>query len=364
MPKPSNRNTIHVAIVGPLAPPEGGMAGQTLLLAKSLAKQGNSVKIIQSNMTYKLRWLNQIKYFRAVIRLFKFIIVLLKTLPKSNICHLMANSGWSWHLTCTPTIIIAKLFSIPVIVNYRGGLAKSFLNSQHSFILPILRKADLVIVPSSYLENIFAEYNIRTVVVPNMLLAIKSSDTTLPCFESPKIVITRNLEAIYDIATAIKAFSIILKAKPNAELHIAGEGPLLESLKVLSDELNINKSIFFHGRLTHAEITNLYTDATLMLNTSLADNSPNSIIEAMYHGIPVVSTNVGGISHLINHNITGYLVSSHQPDTIAAAVVDLLNSPNKWKAIQISAKQKVKQYDSHQVTQRLINHYNDLMTAT
>ncbi len=96
----------------------------------------------------------------------------------------------------------------------------------------------------------------------------------------------------------------------NFVAHIAGDGPLLGKLKDQAAQLGIlNRSVYFLGGVENP--ADLYRNADIFLLTSEYEGVPNVILEAMASGLPVVSTRVGGISEIIENNVTGFLV---EPD--------------------------------------------------
>ena len=74
-------------------------------------------------------------------------------------------------------------------------------------------------------------------------------------------------------------------------------------------------------------MVNLYQDADLMLNPSRVDNTPNSILEALACGVPVVSTSVGGIPYLVQHGQTAWLAAPESPVALANGIITVLNEP-------------------------------------
>src|SRR5690606_24095526 len=112
------------------------------------------------------------------------------------------------------------------------------------------------------------------------------------------VIVTRNLEPIYDIATALEAFALLRQRFPAAVMTIAGEGPERAHLVKRVEALGIAGQVEFAGRLDRAEVAALYQSADLMMNPSTVDNMPNSVLEAYASGVPVVSTNVGGIPYI------------------------------------------------------------------
>ena len=316
-----------VTIVGPLPPPSGGMANQTKKLAEFLQSEGKKVQVVQVNATYKPAFIGKIPIVRAFFRLLTYKITLLKQLRHTDLVHIMANSGWSWHLFATPAILIARLYNKPVILNYRGGHAREFFDKSWPWINFSLKRVQVIVVPSPFLEQVFADFGKQAIIVPNVL------DRTLftPKVEvnetgRPHLIVTRNLEAIYDVESAIKSFSIVQKKFPAAQLSVAGTGPEREKLERLVENLNIVKNVTFTGRLEPEEMAKLYQKADLMLNTSIIDNTPNSIIESLACATPVVSTNVGGIPKLVTHEHDAYLVNAKDFEKMAEYSIAILEN--------------------------------------
>lgn len=319
----------QLCIAGPLPPPAGGMANQTEKLAELLQSEGITVRIIQTNAPYQPAWVGGIPVLRAVFRLLSYFATLRRELtPEMQLLHIMANSGWSWHLFAVPAILIARQRNIPVVLNYRGGYADSFFAKSWTKVSWALRKCAVIVVPSTFLQQVFNRYGMEAVIVPNVLdtsLFVPQVNKQLRA-DAPHFIVTRNLEQIYDVATVIRAFAQVQQQVPQARLTIAGTGPELSALQSLVFELNLNQ-VEFCGRLTPPQMAALYQSADVMLNGSLVDNTPNSLIEAMASAVPIVSTNSGGIPQLVTDGIDALLVEPQQPEQMAAQMLKLLQQP-------------------------------------
>jgi glycosyltransferase involved in cell wall biosynthesis len=318
-----------VTIVGPLAPPAGGMANQTKKLAEFLISEGLSVEVIRTNADYKPAFIGKVPVLRAVFRLVAYIFTLLIRSKKTDIIHIMANSGWSWHLFSAPAIIIGRLYNKPVVLNYRGGYAQDFFNKSWRWVNSTLKYVQGIIVPSSFLEEVFSAFGKHADVVPNVLdekLFYVKEKVTVE--KAPHIIVTRNLEAIYDVTTTIEAFNLIQKDFPEATLSIAGTGPEKLALIELVNRLSLSESVTFTGRLAPQDMAALYQQADVMLNASTVDNTPNSIIESLACGTPVVSTNVGGIPKLVTHKHDALLVNVGEYQSMANSALSILQTPD------------------------------------
>ena len=115
----------RIAMVGPLPPPSGGMANQTRQLAELLrARRGaGGSGADQSTLSSSLR--RPPSRRSALFRWCRTSLRLWRAFGRCTLVHVMANSGWSWHLFAAPAIWIAHRQRVPVVVNYRGGETRS-----------------------------------------------------------------------------------------------------------------------------------------------------------------------------------------------------------------------------------------------
>lgn len=348
----------HVTIVGPLPPPAGGMANQTRKLAEFLRSEQVEVNVIQVNSAYWPKFIGGIPVIRAIFRLFQYIFTLLRQLPNTDLVHVMANSGWSWHLFAVPAIWIARLYRKPVVINYRGGYARDFFNKSWFWVKKSVDRSSSVIVPSSFLQGVFAEFSVKADIVPNVLDEnLFHSLNRAEAVYSPHIIVTRNLELIYDVETAILAFCKIKEKYAEARLSIAGTGPELNNLKQLVLKLKLTNDVYFTGRLEPSEMAELYRSADIMINTSRVDNTPNSIIESLACGTAVISTNVGGIPNLVTHEYDALLVDPGDCEAIANYAAELLDDKEKYHGIVENGLKTISQFHWRNVWSKLQHVY-------
>ena len=322
-PRESFSSGLRVGLVGPLPPPAGGMANQTLQLARLLGDEGVAVELIQVNAPYAPGWVGRVPVLRAGFRLLPYLLRLWRAARRCDLFHVMANSGWSWHLFAAPAIWIPRARGVPVVVNFRGGEAESFLRGAAGIVRFTMRRAAALVVPSGFLQQVFDRFGMAAKIVPNIVDLARFHPAEVPP-AAMHVVVARNLEAIYDVASALRAFAVLSGRHPSARMSVAGSGPERARLEQLARELGIAARVTFTGRLDSEQMAALYRDASVNLNTALADNMPNSVLEALACGVPVVSTAVGGVPYLVRHEETALLVQPGDAEAMAAAVTRLV----------------------------------------
>jgi len=335
---------LRVGLVGPLPPPFGGMANQTRQLAELLSDKGITVSMAQVNAPYCPTWIGQVPFLRAVFRLLPYILSLWRLAGRADLMHVMANSGWSWHLFAAPAIWIAHWRKVPVVVNYRGGEAGAFLDRSASKIRWSLSRASVLAVPSGFLQEVFGRFGITAEVVPNII--------NLERFRNPNphrnirrhLLVARNLEPIYDNETAIRAFALVHSRYPDVTLTIAGSGPEANALQSLVNNLSLSAAVKFTGRLEPQAMASLYRAVDIAINPSLVDNMPNSVLEALASGVPVVSTNVGGVPYIVSDRETALLVPARSPEAMANALMRLIDEPSLCNKLIDNGLAEVRRY--------------------
>ncbi len=349
----------RVGLVGPLPPPAGGMANQTRQLAELLRAVPLKVELVQANPPDRPAWIGRVRGLRALWRLPPYVVRLWRCAGRVELMHVMANSGWAWHLFAAPALLIGRLRGVPVIVNYRGGEADQFFSAAPAWVRPTLRAAACVAVPSRFLHEVFARHGVVTEIVPNIvdLARFSPADRARTTRRGAHLIVTRNLEAIYDVTTALDAFARVRAALPLARMSIAGTGPERAHLEAHCRALGIGDAVVFTGRLDPDAMAALYRDADVVLNSSRVDNMPNALLEAFASGVPVVSTNVGGIPYFVDHGKTALLVPAQDPAAMAAAALRLLRDPLLAAAIRANALWTTSAYTWPSVRARLFDVY-------
>ncbi|MDP2431398.1 MAG: glycosyltransferase family 4 protein [Pseudomonadota bacterium] len=351
---------LTVGLIGPLPPPSGGMANQTMQLARLLGEASLSVELVRTNAPYAPAWVGRVPLLRAGFRLTPYLWRLWRAAGICDLFHIMANSGWSWHLFAAPAIWIARARGIPVLINYRGGEAGQFLRGGAAVVRFSMKRAAALIVPSGFLQQVFARHDMPAKIVPNIIDLEKFHPADhLPT--SPHVVLARNLEPLYDIASGLRAMAILLREHPLARMSIAGSGPERARLEALADELGIAAQVRFTGRLDSQEMAALYRDASLSLNTALADNMPNSVLEALACGLPVVSTDVGGVPFLVRHEETALLVSPGDADAMATAMARLIGDDALRQRLIRNGLEHVQAFTWERVGKQWLDRYHEAM---
>jgi PEP-CTERM/exosortase A-associated glycosyltransferase len=145
------------------------------------------------------------------------------------------------------------------------------------------------------------------------------------------------------LALLLQAMPQMLAAYPALSLLLVGGGPQEDALKALTASLGIEKSIVFTGRVPHDEVPRYYQIIDILVYPRLPMRltelvTPLKPLEAMAYGRLVVASDVGGHREMIEHGKTGVLFEAGERDALAAAVLNLLGTRNRWPALRAAAR--------------------------
>jgi glycosyltransferase involved in cell wall biosynthesis len=133
------------------------------------------------------------------------------------------------------------------------------------------------------------------------------------------------LDALKDHESLLRAFAQVRAREPHTFLVLVGDGELRSRLERLSVELGVSQAVKFTGEIRSAG--NLHRGFDISVLSSLSEGFPNTLLEAMAAGKPVVATRVGGSVDAVDDGRTGLLVQPAQPEDLAKAILRLVESP-------------------------------------
>jgi len=156
------------------------------------------------------------------------------------------------------------------------------------------------------------------------------------------ISIVANLRLpVKDHVTFLRAARAVSEVAPQVTFVVAGEGELMNSMRLLAKELRITKQTFFLGSCSR--VAELLSITEIGVLSSLHEGFPNAVLEYMAAGCPVVATDVGGIREAVVDGETGYLVEARDHEAMARQILRLLDAPQRARAMGTLGQQIVKQ---------------------
>ena len=159
---------------------------------------------------------------------------------------------------------------------------------------------------------------------------------------SGPVVTVARLQPEKNIESLLQATALIVREEPDFQVEIAGDGRLLDSLKALAKELQIENHVRFLGNIN--DVPALLSRASMMVLPSLTEGISLTLLEAMARGLPVVATKVGGNPEVVVDGETGLLVPSANPPALAQALLRLHRNPGEARLMGISGRRRIEQY--------------------
>jgi L-malate glycosyltransferase len=361
---PAGGRKVRVLMV---APSLGILGGQAVQAARLLARlrEESDLEIdflpVNPRLPGGLAKLQDIKYVRTLLTSAQYLISLLARVRRYDVIHIFSASYFSFLLAPTPAILVSRLYGKRTILNYRSGEADDHLVRWRRTALPTMRMVDSIITPSGYLVDVFARFDLAARSIFNIVeterFRFRERVPLRPVFFS-----NRNFEPLYNVACTLRAFALVQKRFPEARLVLAGDGSLRAELEALAVELGL-RHVEFLGRVEPGRMHELYDAADIYLNSPNIDNMPGSVIESFASGLPVVTTNAGGIPYIVTNQETGLMVERDDHEAMAGAALRLLEDAQLAERLARSAYDECRKYRWESVRKEWLELYRELAGA-
>lgn len=235
----------------------------------------------------------------------------------------------------------------PFVFVLRGGGLAGFAGRHPARTRRCLRKADVVAVPSRFLLEGMRPYRDDLLLLPNPVdLPRYPFRRRAPA--RPKLVWLRALQTLYNPTMGPK---VLARLRPDfPDLHLTMIGPdkgdgsrrrILETAR----RLGVRGHLSLPGGVAKAVVPDWLNQADVFLNTTDVDNTPVSVLEAMACGLCVVSTDVGGLPHLLEDGEDALLVPRGDATGMADAVRRVLTDPTLAARLSENARRAVEPFD-------------------
>jgi len=250
----------------------------------------------------------------------------------------------------------ARLAGVPVVWHTHGVLPPKVLNRLGRRLARrtiVLSEADARQLPSNRTRP-------RPDVVPN---ATDEGFFDMPRLrsDSPIVVTTARLNKIKGIDVLLRAMALVRERRPDVSAVVLGSVQLghtddAEEFARLQRDLALEDTVTFAGYVERPEI--ILATAAVYVQPSRWEGVPMGALEAMAMGLPVVATRVGGLPEVIEHGVTGLLVTPDDPEALASAIIEVVESPDQGARLGAAARAWAQRNHSADVSlARLIDVY-------
>ena len=263
-----------------------------------------------------------------------------------SVAHVDVFSGQAF-LWAEAACLALRSLGKPYVLTLRGGNLPNFARRWPRRTRKLLGSAVVVTTPSRYLLERMLPYRSHLLlqVNPINLANYEFRPRSRP---QPRLVWLRRFCEIYNPSLAPKVIARLVPEFPS--IHLTMFGPdwgdgSLQRMESAARSLEVEARISLPGKVRKSDVSQSLQQGDIFLNTTNVDNTPVSVLEAMACGLCVVSTNVGGIPYLLEHEHDALVVPPDDPEAMAGAVRRILTEPGLADSLARNARRKVEQFD-------------------
>jgi len=352
-------------------PTFGGSGVVATELGISLAEKGHEVHFITYKQPVRLESLSKNIHYHEVtvpnyalfhyqpyeLALSSKLVDMVK-LYKIDVLHVHYAIPHAYAGYMAKQMLLAEGIYIPMVTTLHG--TDITLVGSHPFYKPAvtfsINKSDVVTsVSQSLKEDTLRLFDIDNVidVVPNFIDLSKTNNSFTDCqrdlmAEPGEHIITHisNLRPVKRVMDVIEIFDRIQQETP-AKLLMVGDGPEREACEALCRSKGISEKVLFLGNSN--EIDKILCFSDLFLLPSEKESFGLAALEAMASGVPVISSNTGGLSEVNVHGKSGYLSDVGNIEEMASNALSILKDPEVLERFKTQAKQEAQKFDTKNI---------------
>ncbi|MBM6759071.1 glycosyltransferase family 4 protein [Bacteroides mediterraneensis] len=265
----------------------------------------------------------------------------------------------------SPVLLLLRTFKkFKLVMNIHGEdlLIKTHISAfLFHFSALLLKKTNLIVVPSSYFKRILLEKepdiaNDKVFVSPSGGINNKTFQFTETHNLSHKIIYISRIDRGKGWDTLLYALKN-LKETNNQQIicYIAGKGFQIEQMQTLIEKLNLGDSCIYIGALSHNEMNDYYKQVDCLIFPTQLEESLGLVgLEALSCGCPVIGSNIGCLPEYIKHNENGFLFTPGNAIELTNCIKKLYSlSPDEYIQLRLNAYQISRLYSSSNVAQAM-----------
>ena len=362
----------------------GGFQRQCMDLCEGFIAKGHQVTIVttahpdniemEEKDGYTAYYLNPSKPTKLSRAWFNKSKKLVKQIHQDNPIDIIHSNEFA----ATGVMSWASKLNIPIAVVCHGSLRTellSFLSSAdkrprywHWMILtplhlfrrcllwefPMRKNAEKIILVSPTLERDFSLFAKNKVKVIENGIKLPEKTAFVENDGELRLLCTGRADRQKGFQKAIMA----VKEIDDLDLHldIVGTGPYLNDLKILANKLDVDEKVTFHGRVDDDELARIYAAADIyLIPTMRYEGLPLALLEAMSHGIPTISSEIGGNADVITHDFDGLFIKPGDMSELVSSIRKLGDDSKLRNSISIAARETTeKRFDKERMVKETL----------
>ncbi|MEN3322498.1 glycosyltransferase family 4 protein [Mariniflexile soesokkakense] len=300
-------------------------------LSKSLRQEGYTIYTVSNKKNKALRLLDMLFSILKYTKQIDYVLI-----------DTYSTSNFYYAYLCSQLCRFLNLEYIPIL---HGGNLPNRLKSNPKLSSFIFNYAYKNIAPSVYMLSEFEKQGYSNLVyIPNSI-NIKNYSFKERNYETIKLLWVRSFSEIYNPLLAVKILKFLLDEGLQASLCMIGPDSdgSLQKTKSYANQLGVE--VTFTNKLSKPKWISLSQNHNIFINTTNFDNMPVSVVEAMALGMPVISTNVGGMHFLIENNLEGILIEPNNVNQFVEAIKKVQLDIENTNKMALKARKKAENYD-------------------
>lgn len=276
------------------------------------------------------------------VRVLDIVATVVKERSSVDTILLQTYSGPSFRIAELVSALGSRFGHRIILHLHGGGLPRQF-GADPGRAQRVLRRAEKIVAPTLFLAEAVSRLGYEAQVIPNGI-DLSEYDFRLRDRPRPRLLWMRSFQELYNPWMALRVVARLRERVPGVRLVMAGQDKgLLGPVREEAGRMGLSENVEFPGFLDASGKQRYAAACDIYVNTNRVDNAPVAVIEAGAWGLPVVSTDVGGVGRLLRHGETGLLVPDDDDAAMAESVRRLLEEPALAGQLSRNARERAEE---------------------
>lgn len=288
-------------------------------LAARLSKEGQTVSLLSCCRFGDTLGIHR---QRSILSIMQKLRELYRSVVASDVVYLQATPPFELLRSLLPPLLLARFFGKQTVVSFAGGNVEDLTGRFARILIPMLRLATKIIVPTEWSARVLAKYHLPVEVVPTPVDTVNSPRLIQEI--QPRILSFLLAGPDSNLTTILRAVRLAKQKYPRVELTLVAGG---EKLSLAVAHTIQDNFVTLIDASDQSAIRRSLENCDLLVNNSTDDDLPTPILQALSSGIPVVSCDSGGLTAVIQNRQSGLIFPANDPVTLASRIIELIEQP-------------------------------------
>lgn len=248
---------------------------------------------------------------------------LYRQVVEHDLIYLQATPPLELVNSLLPVLMLARFYGKQIVISFAGGNVEDLNGRFSRFLIPMLRLANKITVPTEWSARILARHHLPVEVVPPAIDTTSVAPRLIQDLQ-PRMLSFLLAGPESNLTAILRAFKLTKQKYPRAELTLVGSDERLSLAVSMISQVGLVNLV---NNGDAEAVRACWQSCDLLVNNSTDDDLPTPVLTALSLGIPVVTCDSGGMTAVVQNRQSGLIFPANDPVALAGRIIELIETP-------------------------------------